>query len=124
MPPDPIVSLTFFLLVALSGLWFPLRPGSGLATFSNYFPVRHLITGVVGAFNGVPGYSPWKDVAVMAIWGLAGAVRGVAALAVVASTGMMTVSPVSADVVLTSPPTSCGAGRARTIARRGRVPVG
>ena len=72
----PIVSLTFFLLVALSGLWFPLRPGSGLATFSNYFPVRHLITGVVGAFNGVPGYSPWNDVAVIAVWGLAGAFVG------------------------------------------------
>ena len=73
----PIVSLTFFLLVALSGLWFPLRPGSGLATFSNYFPVRHLITGVVGTFNGVPGTSPWTDVAVMAAWGLAGTVVAV-----------------------------------------------
>ena len=73
----PIVSLTFFLLVALSGLWFPLRPGSGLATFSNYFPVRHLITGVVGTFNGVRGTSPWTDVAVMAAWGLAGTVVAV-----------------------------------------------
>ena len=70
----PIVSLTFFLLVALSGLWFPIRPGSGLATFSDYFPVRHLITGVVSAFNGVPGSSPWKDLAVIAVWGLAGTV--------------------------------------------------
>ena len=40
-------------------------------------PYGTSLPGVVSAFNGVPGYSPWKDVAVMAIWGLAGAVVGV-----------------------------------------------
>jgi ABC-2 type transport system permease protein len=73
----PVVSLTFFILVALSGLYFPLRPGSGLATFSDYFPIRHLITGLVDAFTGVPGSSPWNDVLVMAVWGLAGVFVGV-----------------------------------------------
>jgi ABC-2 type transport system permease protein len=68
----PVVSLTFFILVAVSGLYFPLRPGSGLATFSNIFPIRHLITGLVDAFNGVPGSSPWNDVFVLAVWGVAG----------------------------------------------------
>jgi ABC-2 type transport system permease protein len=70
----PVVSLTFFILVALSGLWFPLRPGSGLAKFSDYFPVRHLITGVVDSFTGLPGSSPWTDVLVITVWGVAGVV--------------------------------------------------
>ena len=26
------------------GTWFPIPPGSGLATFADYFPIRHLIT--------------------------------------------------------------------------------
>ncbi len=53
----PIVSLVFFILVALSGLWFPIKPGSGLANFTNFFPVRHLITASVDSFNGIPGTS-------------------------------------------------------------------
>ena len=51
----PIVSLTFFILVALSGLWFPIAPNSGLATFADYFPIRHLIDALVGSFTGQPG---------------------------------------------------------------------
>jgi ABC-2 type transport system permease protein len=75
----PIISITFFLLVALSGLWFPIQPGSGLATFADYFPVRHLITALVTPFNlhYLPkGTSPWAwhDLLVMAIWGVVGAV--------------------------------------------------
>jgi ABC-2 type transport system permease protein len=72
----PIVSITFFLLVALSGLWFPIRPGSGLATFANYFPVRHLITALVGSFNQQPGVSPWAwhDLLIIGAWGIGGAV--------------------------------------------------
>ena len=37
----PVVSLVFFVLVALSGLYFPITPGSGLATFTDFFPVRN-----------------------------------------------------------------------------------
>ena len=43
----PIVSLVFFILIALSGLYFPVKPGSGLATFTDFFPIRHLITASV-----------------------------------------------------------------------------
>ena len=67
----PIVSLVFFILVALSGLYFPVKAGSGLATFTDIFPIRHLITATVDTFNGIPGTSPWNDVLVMAIWGAA-----------------------------------------------------
>jgi ABC-2 type transport system permease protein len=69
----PIVSLVFFILVALSGLYFPVRAGSGLATFTDFFPIRHLITASVDSFNGIPGTSVWNDLLVIAIWGAAGA---------------------------------------------------
>ena len=59
----PIVSLTFFILVALSGLWFPIAPGSGLATFADFFPIRHLIDALVASFtgSGARPYWPWRD---------------------------------------------------------------
>lgn len=74
----PIVSLTFFILVALSGLWFPISPHSGLATFANYFPIRHLIDALVGSFTVEPGAPvwPWHDLGVMALWGAGGAFVG------------------------------------------------
>jgi ABC-2 type transport system permease protein len=73
----PIVSLVFFILVALSGLYFPVKAGSGLATFTDFFPIRHLITASVDTFNGIPGTSPWNDLLVMALWGAAGAIVSV-----------------------------------------------
>ena len=74
----PIVSLSFFILVALSGLWFPITPGSGLATFADYFPIRHLIDALVASFTGQPGTPvwPWRDLGVMLIWGAAGIAVG------------------------------------------------
>ena len=71
----PVVSIVFFVLLFLSGLWFPIRPGSGLATFSSYFPVRNLITAVFAPFNTQKGASPWAwhDLLIVAVWGVAGA---------------------------------------------------
>jgi ABC-2 type transport system permease protein len=68
----PIVSLVFFILVALSGLYFPVKAGTGLATFTGIFPIRHLIVACVDTFNGIPGTSPWSDLLVIAAWGAAG----------------------------------------------------
>jgi ABC-2 type transport system permease protein len=68
----PIVSLVFFILIALSGLYFPVAPGSGLATFTDFFPIRHLILASVDSFNAVPGASVWNDVLVLALWGAGG----------------------------------------------------
>jgi ABC-2 type transport system permease protein len=68
----PIVSLGFFILVALSGLYFPVKAGTGLATFTGLFPIRHMILALVDTFNGIPGTSPWNDILVIAVWGLAG----------------------------------------------------
>jgi ABC-2 type transport system permease protein len=75
----PIVSIIFFVLLFLSGLWFPLKPGSGLARFSSYFPVRHFITAVFAPFDPRKGVSPWAwhDLLVVGIWGVAGAIVAV-----------------------------------------------
>lgn len=72
----PSVSIVFFVLLFLSGLWFPLKSGSGLARVSSIFPVRHLITAVFAPFDLRPGVSPWSwnDLGVMAIWAVVGAV--------------------------------------------------
>jgi ABC-2 type transport system permease protein len=68
----PVVSLVFFILVALSGLYFPVSPGSGLATFTGIFPIRRLILSMVYSFNGFPGMSLWTNLLVIAAWGAAG----------------------------------------------------
>jgi ABC-2 type transport system permease protein len=70
----PMISIVFFLVVAFSGLYFPIKPGSNLANISGYFPVRHLITALLASFNLPPGANPWAwhDLLVMAIWGVGG----------------------------------------------------
>jgi len=70
----PMISIVFFLLLAFSGLWFPIQPGTTLANVSEYFPVRHLIAAVLASFNLPSGADPWAwpDLGVMAIWGVVG----------------------------------------------------
>ncbi|MCU1488879.1 MAG: transporter [Acidimicrobiaceae bacterium] len=67
----PIISLSFFVLLFLSGLWFPLKAGSSLAKISNYFPVHHLIVAFFAPFESKLGASPWAwgDLGTVAIWG-------------------------------------------------------
>jgi ABC-2 type transport system permease protein len=71
----PAVSVVFFILVFLSGLYYYIPPHSGLAQFSSWFPVRHLILALFGTFQS-NGSSPWawNDLGVMAIWGVLGTV--------------------------------------------------
>lgn len=70
----PVTSIVFFILLALSGLWFPISPHSVLAKVTDYFPVRHLILALENSFNRIPGASPWawRDLLVIAIWGVVG----------------------------------------------------
>ena len=70
----PVTSTVFFVLLFLSGLWFPLRAHSTLAKISGWFPIRHFITAVFRTFSH-PGSSAWAghDLLVVAIWGAAGA---------------------------------------------------
>lgn len=71
----PLTSAVFFVLLFLSGLWFPLNANSGLAKFSTYFPVRHFLLAVFAPFDEVKGESPWAwhDLLVVAIWGVGAA---------------------------------------------------
>ena len=47
----PLTSTVFFVLLFLSGLWFPLKSGSTLAKISTFFPIRHFITAVFRTFS-------------------------------------------------------------------------
>jgi ABC-2 type transport system permease protein len=69
----PMVSLVFFILVGLSGLYFPIKPHTGLAEFTGLFPIRHMITAFVDSYNGIPNGSVWSDIGVLALWGVGGA---------------------------------------------------
>jgi ABC-2 type transport system permease protein len=68
----PITSVVFFVLLFLSGLWFPLQANSGLAKFSSFFPVRHFLIAVVEPYDLPRGTSPWAwhDLLVVLIWGV------------------------------------------------------
>jgi ABC-2 type transport system permease protein len=70
----PIVSIVFFILLFLSGLWYPIKAGSGLAQASAYFPVRHMIIATATPFFARGGSSAWSwsDIRVMAIWAVVG----------------------------------------------------
>lgn len=71
----PIISTVFFVLLFLSGLWFPLKSGSALAKISTFFPIRHFITAVFRTFSH-PGASAWaaNDMLIVVIWGAVAAV--------------------------------------------------
>lgn len=70
----PVTGIVFFVLLFLSGLWYPIKNGSGLAQFSQYFPIRHMINATFAPFDTGPGASPWAwhDLLIMAIWAVAG----------------------------------------------------
>jgi len=66
----PILSIIFFVLLYLSGLWFPLKPGSALAQISSFFPVRHLMVATFAPYDPRPGVDPfaWNDLLILAVW--------------------------------------------------------
>lgn len=68
----PIISIVFFVMLFLSGLWFQLTPGSGLAKFAQYFPFKPLMTATAAPFHltGTSAWA-WSDLGVVAIWGVA-----------------------------------------------------
>jgi ABC-2 type transport system permease protein len=69
----PVTSTVFFVLLFLSGLWFPLKAHSTLAQISSWFPIRHFLNAVFQTFIH-PGTSAWAwhDMLVVAIWGAIG----------------------------------------------------
>jgi ABC-2 type transport system permease protein len=74
----PALSIVFFILLFLSGLWYPIKSGSGLAQFSSFFPVRHMLNAALYPFLASAGVRvsawSWHDIAILAIWGVGGTV--------------------------------------------------
>lgn len=72
-----IVNATILPLLFLSGIFIPF--GNSTPTWilwvARVFPVRHFAVGMQAAFLGTPFH--WSDVAVVALWGLAGLVVAV-----------------------------------------------
>lgn len=75
----PVVNIVFFVFLFLSGLWFSLKPGSGLAKFATWFPFWHFIVALFKPFDIQRGVSPWAwhDLLVIGIWGVAAAIIAV-----------------------------------------------
>lgn len=72
----PVVNIIFFVFLFLSGLWFTMSAGSGLARFASWFPFRPFILAMFFPFDVRSGVSPWAwhDIGTVAIWGVVGVV--------------------------------------------------
>jgi ABC-2 type transport system permease protein len=68
----PVLSIVFFVLLYLSGLWFPLESDSALARISSWFPVRHFMTATFAPYDPRPGANAfaWHDLGILAIWAI------------------------------------------------------
>jgi ABC-2 type transport system permease protein len=68
----PLVNIAFFVLLFLSGLWFPLGQHSTLATISSYFPIRPMLLAIAAPFDVRPEVSgwAWSDLGWLAGWGI------------------------------------------------------
>jgi ABC-2 type transport system permease protein len=74
----PVLSIVFFVLLFLSGLWFPLRPGSALARISAWFPVRDLMVAMFSPYDPRQNTSPyaWRELGYLLLWGTAAVIVG------------------------------------------------
>jgi ABC-2 type transport system permease protein len=72
----PIVNATILPLLFISGVFIPI--GDNVPEWVNVvgkiFPVRHLVESYLGAYYGQPFEFSWRDVGVVALWGIAGLV--------------------------------------------------
>ena len=69
-----IVNLIFFVLIVISGGFFPIASTSVLSQIAQVFPLRHFIDATFAAFDPRRNVSafPWSDVGIT--WGAAGLV--------------------------------------------------
>jgi ABC-2 type transport system permease protein len=76
----PIAQLTFLPLSFISGIWYPIDDSAGwIATVAHIFPLYHLVNAFDGCFAPLTtgaGWS-WNDLAVIALWGVGGAIVAV-----------------------------------------------
>jgi ABC-2 type transport system permease protein len=71
----PIAQVTFLPLSFISGVFYPLDGApQWLVTVANLFPLKHIVEAFDACFvPGTPNHGwSWGDLAVIAIWGLAG----------------------------------------------------
>ena len=64
----PVLSIVFFVLLFLSGLWFPLRANSALARISAWFPIRHFMVATFAPYDPRAAPHAWHDLAILAGW--------------------------------------------------------
>ena len=72
-----VVNATILPLLFVSGVFFPIGDNAPrwVDVLGRVFPVRHLVEAYLGAFYGKPFFDfSWRDVGVVALWGIAGVV--------------------------------------------------
>jgi len=77
-----VVNGVLFPVLFISGVFYPEPPGSFLARLGSVFPVKHFTGAMFTAFDRRVALGPahgiaWVDLAVMAVWGIGGAVVAV-----------------------------------------------
>ena len=73
----PIVNITILPLLFLSGIFIPFSNSTPewIVWVARIFPVRHFAVGLQAGYSGTPFH--WRDVAVVAGWGIAGLVLSI-----------------------------------------------
>jgi ABC-2 type transport system permease protein len=68
-----VINGIYFPIVFISGVFYPISNGSVLSKIADYFPIRHMITALVSAFESGPGSGLRPhDLVAMAIWAAVG----------------------------------------------------
>jgi ABC-2 type transport system permease protein len=67
-----VINGIYFPIIFISGVFYPLSNGSVLSRIADYFPIRHMMTALVSAFEGGPGSGLRAgDLLVMLVWAAA-----------------------------------------------------
>jgi ABC-2 type transport system permease protein len=71
-----VVNATILPLLFVSGVFIPVvNAPRWVDVLGRIFPVRHLVDAYLGAYYGQPLFEfSWRDVGVVALWGVAGLV--------------------------------------------------
>jgi ABC-2 type transport system permease protein len=77
----PVVNATVLPLLFLSDVFIPLRDGAPVIVewIARVFPIKHFVDALLAAYFPIPGEPTflWKDLLVVAGWGIAGVLLAV-----------------------------------------------